>query len=346
GARRARGRGARAGRVRELHETVDVTDLEPDLDLGTDSEHVALPEVELVRDLDGAATRLLDLGHAVGDRALRETDRDALDRTPHGGRPVTSETDGGRATSGVDAVGVVDALAEELRDSRSVLDRVEQQRATRGVDLPEQQGLGLAGQRPTVEGAASVGDLRVSLDEARVGALLNVIRLRRQRDRGRGTELSEVRAGGTRGREHGRVELLRQRAGQTTDALVVERVEVATELVRERDDHGQRVGRDVLAVERGTGDRLLSGLRQPLGLRVTGDDRDGDARAGELDAAGELLNSRRLLHVRPDLRRDFLGENDTARSAVDVDSSHDWPTFLGSLKNRGHRIGECLRWGP
>src|SRR5690606_13644400 len=74
GARRARGRGARAGRVRELHETVDVTDLEPDLDLGTDSEHVALPEVELVRDLDGAATRLLDLGHAVGDRALRETD--------------------------------------------------------------------------------------------------------------------------------------------------------------------------------------------------------------------------------------------------------------------------------
>src|SRR5690606_2241995 len=42
----------------------------------------------------------------------------------------------------------------------------------------------------------------------------------------------------------------------------------------------------------------------------------------------------------------FLGENDTARSAVDVDSSHDWPTFLGSLKNRGHRIGECLRWGP
>src|SRR5690606_29382076 len=146
------------------------TDLEPDLDLGTDSEHVSLPEVELVRDLDGAATRLLDLGHAVGDRALRETDRDALDRAPHGGRPVAGETDGGRAAGGVDAVRVVDALTEELRNSRPVLDRIEQQRTTRGVDLPEQQCLGLAGQRPTVESAASVGDLRVSLDEARVGA--------------------------------------------------------------------------------------------------------------------------------------------------------------------------------
>ena len=70
-------------------------------------------------------------------------------------------------------------------------------------------------------------------------------------------------------------------------------------------------------------DRLLGRLRNPVSGRVAGDDRDGDARAGEGDLTGDGHDGRRLLRGGPDLGGDLSGENDSRRGALEVASSHD-----------------------
>src|SRR5690606_30068130 len=82
----------RAGTVGQLHETVHVTNLETDLDLRSHREHVPLPQVQNVRDLNRRLART-NGDCAINDRRLiRDADLHARNRTPESGIPVTSET--------------------------------------------------------------------------------------------------------------------------------------------------------------------------------------------------------------------------------------------------------------
>src|SRR5690606_26839146 len=135
------------------------------------------------------------------------------------------------------------------------------------------------------------------------------------------------------------------RRREATRKLGVQTRQVTTELVREGLDHSELLRRQDKLVQRVPRDRLLRGLSNPPGSRLTGDNRDREPIPGDRDTAREGLNDRRLLHLRDDLRGDLLRQEvrNVRSSTRNVD--HDW-SFPGSAPEmRGEELGKGVRGG-
>src|SRR5699024_451787 len=79
--------------------------------------------------------------------------------------------------------------------------------------------------------------------------------------------------------ERGTVELLSQSLWQLLLNRRIKRRKVTAELIRERHNHRERVALQVLIAEGRARNLFLFGLRNPLSLRIAGDDRNIDTAA-------------------------------------------------------------------
>ena len=139
---------------------------------------------------------------------------------------------------------------------------------------------------------------------------------------GSGSESVEVRARSSLVTKHGRIKRATKRIRQATHELVVQARQIATELVREQFDHGQRVRLDLLRAESVVRDRLSVRLVHPVGVRFTSDDRNLDPATRERDLTGSSHDGRVLNNSTPNLVRDIGGQNHAFSCTVNINSSH------------------------
>src|SRR5690606_18025514 len=194
-------RGRPGATARQTHERAVVGD-EPDVDLGTDSDHVVLP------------TSRDEVTLGVEHRVVGDVDADTLDLTPHGLRPVTADTH--RVVGGVGGVTRTEHRTAEHRANAAVRrGRVREDRQTRRVTVPQRDDLSRRRERPGVQ----VRHRTQRRQEARVG----VRRTGRgvvDRLRGRTRQVVEVRERSADTVQRSQIERAGQRARKATQELV------------------------------------------------------------------------------------------------------------------------------
>src|SRR5690606_8758498 len=282
------------GGVGQLPDQTQIADGNADLHLSPNGEHVPLPQVDDVRDLN----TLSNLDGAVGDRSLiGDRDADALDVAQvQVVLELTGVADLSRGAALVDVPVGVDRRAQELRDVDLVTLGQESPAVT--VLRTPQQRLALRGHRPAVQHAAVSLDSLDHLQDT-LGILVTSYG-RLQAHIGGGAE--NVEAGARSGTtENGGVQLRGESLRQAPQQLGVQVVSVPAELVRHRNDDRHRVTLDALRAEGGAADRLLVSLVNPVGNNVAGHQGNGQPITGQVDRGNQTGNSALLLGLTPNL---------------------------------------------
>nr|DAL13455.1 MAG TPA_asm: hypothetical protein [Caudoviricetes sp.] len=281
----------------ELHKALRVTQNETNLNFGSDCEHVALPQVNLLT--------------ATGNRTtVVNINLDILNRTPHSRRPLASKTGNLRAFKGASGGHRLTQNGSDLANGGIVRN---QQRTVHRIRNVESINASFLGESPTINNTLIRSNRLHARQERLNGAIKRNLRRILQR-----VETSARRVLNT---QRGFIELAAKCVWEAANQLCVQARKVTAELIREQLNDRHLVRSHYLGTKLGIRDRLLVSFINPAGLRVAGNHRDSKTTSRQRDLTGTCLHSGIFEGVSPNLRRNLGGElNDSGSAAINIDS--------------------------
>src|SRR5699024_9325192 len=178
-------------------------------------------------------------------------------------------------------------------DSALILNVLNQQRATGVIRDTKRVNLGRLGQSPR----GNIRIVRRATNNTQGVQVVSVSTSQLNRRSVRQSVKTSTR--GSLKTKRGTVKLLSQSLRQLLLNCRIQCRKVTAELIRERNNHRKGVTLKILVAEGRARNLFLFGLRNPLSLRVAGDDRNVHAAARQLHTWRQRLNNRKMFGFLP-----------------------------------------------
>src|SRR5699024_827423 len=286
----------------QLDEAVSVTYRETNLNLSTNSEHITLPQVQR------SAT-------IIQGRLVRDRDANALNKAPRSRTPVASNTN--NVSSSIRSIVRLEYwTCKDGTDSALILNILYQQRATGVVRNTERINFRRLRECPR-------GNVRIigrATNNTQGVQVVSVSTSQLNRRSIRQSVKTSTR--GSLKTKRGAVKLLSECLWQLLLNRRIQRRKVTTELIGERNNHRKGVALQVLIAEGRARNWLLVSFRNPLSLRIAGNDRNIDTAARQLHTWRQRLNNRKVLGFLPNSLGKSLGKFEHASGAAIYINSH------------------------
>src|SRR5699024_270229 len=272
------------------------------LNLSTDSKHVALPQVQ-------RSTTIIQ------GRLVRDRDADTLNKAPRSRTPVASNTN--NVSSSIRSiVGLKDRTCKDGADSTLILNVLNQQRATRVIRNAKRINFRRLRQSPR-------GNIRIIGRATNNTQGVQVVSVSASQFNRRSIRQSiETSARGSRETKRGAVKLLSECLWQLLLNCRIKRRKVTAELIGERNNHREGVTLKILVAEGRARNLFLFGLRNPLSLRIAGNDRNIDTAARKLHTWRQRLDNRQGFGFLPNGLGKSLGKFEHASGGAIYINSH------------------------